>query len=359
MKILSKYSADVRSRNRQVGGYEWWYFDAMSDDQRYSIVVILYEGNPFSTRYNQRLLDGQEPQPEEHPAISISIYDYDTPIYYSFTEFEADDCCFSEDSPAVRVGSHTMSSTAQDGRIRYTLELDEQLPNGEGIQAELGFESEQSGIFAESDEQGKGHCWNLIQPRAAVTGNIILLSDGQKKNEIAFQGTGYHDHNTGQEPMRDEFTDWYWGRFHFDYGTLVYYVMNRQQTQQHNAWLISADNSSLLRSFENIDLADRGFTLFGLKTARKVGLRTNQVEAQVQQSGLIDNGPFYQRYRSEAFLRVPSEGVIESTKGISEYIHPNRIYARMFWPFVDMRIRYQAEGTHWVQRSKMLYRWTW
>jgi len=73
----------------------------------------------------------------------------------------------------------------------------------------------------------------------------------------------------------------------------------------------------------------------------------------------LDNGPFYRRYSSDAFLRIKHRGLVESKSGITEYIYPSRIYSRIFWPFVDMRIRYAAENPHWIQRSKTLYRWTW
>ncbi|MDZ7682097.1 MAG: hypothetical protein U5J63_10410 [Fodinibius sp.] len=123
------------------GGYEWWYFDAISADDRYSVVIILYEGNPFSTRYNKGLLDGEAPLPDEHPAISISIYEHNDPIYYSFTEFDAADCFFGEEEPSVTVGPHEMKSNLEAGHLRHTLQLDEQLPSGDGLQAELNFES--------------------------------------------------------------------------------------------------------------------------------------------------------------------------------------------------------------------------
>lgn len=360
MRIRSNLQDDVRSSSHQPGGYEWWYFDAISEDGKYSFVIIFYEGNPFSTRYNARILEGEEPMPTAFPAISISVYEEQEPIYYSFTEFEPADCDFSEHKPALSIGPHTMRGKVEDERLSYRINLDERLPNGDALKAELFFESSESkNLFRAEDEGASGHLWNLVQPRAAVSGNLRVQAKHEQPVTIQFEGRGYHDHNTGKEPMRDEFTDWYWGRFHFDVGTLVYYVMNRQQAEQHRAWLIGSDNGQIIERFQEIDLVDKGLTLFGLKTARKIGIRSGQAEVQIQQRTLLDNGPFYQRYLSDAYLQIPDQEVVESAKGITEYIHPDRIYARIFWPFVDMRIRYKAEKPHWVQRSKMLYRWTW
>ena len=360
MKILSDSTKDVRNSSHQSGGYEWWYFDGISDDGKYRFVVIFYEGNPFSTRYIKALEDeDKNPMPQEYPALSISVYEGATPIYYSFTEFDPADCDFNENRPEVKIGPHRMSSQIGDQMV-YQLDLKEELPNGDGLDGSLTFNSlnNQDSFFVDN-QNNAGHCWNLVQPRADVSGEIRLFSDRNFTKEIGFKGSGYHDHNRGEQPMKDEFIDWYWGRFHFDYATLVFYVLNRKDTEQHRAWLISNDNSEILESFDEIDLADNGLSIFGLHSARKIGFKSNLAEVTIQQSELLDNGPFYQRFQSRAFLRIAEEDVLESTQGISEYIRPQRIHTRIFWPFVNMRIRYKPEGSHWVQRSKVLYRWTW
>lgn len=361
MKILSNPKKDVRSSTHHSGGYEWWYFDGISDDGKHSFVVIFYEGNPFSTRYVKALEDNvRSPMPHEYPAVSISIYENSSPIYYSFTEFEPVDCEFSEEQPNVKIGLHRMSSKIND-QLTYKLDLEEKLPSGDELKALLTFESQgnQDSLFSNKQDTSAGHLWNLIQPRAEVEGAIHLKSYDEISREIDFKGSGYHDHNRGEEPMKNEFTDWYWGRFHFEYATLVYYVMNRQHSEQYQGWLISKGNSEIFETFDEIDVTDKGLSIFGLNSARKIGLRSNRAEVTVQQSELLDNGPFYQRFHSDAFLRIAEEGVVESRAGISEYIRPNRINTRIFWPFVNMRIHYKREGPHWVQRSKTLYRWTW
>ena len=361
MNILSDPKKDVRSNNHYSGGYEWWYFDGISEDGRYSFVVIFYEGNPFSTRYNALLMQNEGALPSEYPAISISIYEDEEPIYYSFTEFDEDDCTFSETQPLAVIGDHKMEGRFGDKKLIYSFRLKEKLPSGDAIDAKIKFSSNRtrSSIFSPTDQGPGGHKWNLVQPRAEVSADIQISAKDESRRQLLFEGSGYHDHNTGQEPMRNEFTDWYWGRFHFDYATLVYYVMNRRPEKQHRAWLISRDNGEILQEFDAVSMVDEGLSLFGLKSARKIGIRTSKIEAQVQQSKLLDNGPFYQRFKSDGFLRIPEKNLVNSTVGITEYIRPARIQNRLFWPLLNMRIRYKEERPHWVQKSKKLYRWTW
>lgn len=366
MKIISNHTEDTRTVPHYSGGYEWWYFDGISDDGKYSFVIIFYEGNPFSLRYIQALNWEEESAPSEYPAISIAVYEDSQPVYYSFTEFEKENCVFKEDQIFVEIGPHQMEGTVRGDKLEYTLQLQEQLPSGDKIEVELRFEGKITGqLFGENGKKDKqnriSHQWNLVLPRASVAGHITL-STGNKKSllhTIEFNGTGYHDHNTGREPMRNSFEDWYWGRFHFNYATLVYYIMNREEQQQYEAWLIDRQNNQVLTTFDEINLYDQSFSLFGLLTAHKLMFRSKGIEVQVQQSDKQDNGPFYQRFGSQAYLNIPDEEILESQKGISEYIQPSRIYCRLFWPLIRMRIRQASGKPHWVQRSKRLYRWTW
>lgn len=361
MKILSDPREDVRHWPKPSGGYEWWYFDGISYDGKYSFVVIFYEGNPFSTRYNRLLADGKKPSPSEFPAVSISIYEEGDPIYYSFTEFEKKHAFFDKNRPLVNIGSHKLKGSFGDDQLKYELNLEEELPSGDGIEATFEFQnpSPEADLFKGDHPDNGDHEWNLVQPRAEVRAEIRITARQEEPRHFSFEGNGYHDHNTGKEPLRDEFRDWYWGRFHFDYGTLVYYTMNCPEAYQYRAWLFEKDNGALIQCFDQIDFSDKGLSLFGLKPARKIGFRSPGMEIQVQQSRLLDNGPFYQRYQGDAFLQIPGKDIVESTAGISEYIRPDRIHSRIFWPLLNMRIRNKAEAPHWVQRSKILYRWTW
>ncbi|TYP95494.1 hydroxyneurosporene synthase [Fodinibius salinus] len=362
MNIFSDFRKDAARSMDTTGGYEWWYFDAVSADDQFSFVIIFYRGNPFSRRYISQLnSDSVNARPSKFPAISISVYEDGDPIYYSFTEFEASDCSFDEERPFVEVGPHRMEIQNTSGLLKYHLTLEETLASGDQIEASLTFKSSLpvDSLFKNCDERSGEHLWNLVQPRAEVEGSFHITGPTVEAREIGFKGRGYHDHNTGYEPMHNEFEDWYWGRFHFSHATLVYYLMNRESDKQHRAWLIDNNNGKVLNELDNVRLEDEGRTLFGLRTAHRIWLHSDRVSVQIQQGRLLDNGPFYQRFMSDAFLQIVDQDYIESQRGISEYICPQRIYNRFFWPFVNMRIRYMAENPHWVQQFPGLYRWTW
>lgn len=365
MNILTDYKQDKRTVKTKPGGYEWWYFDGVDTDEVYRFVIIFYEGNPFSTRYIKRVKErhrSQDSFPAEHPAVSISIYENDETIYYGFTEYEKKESEFDPSFADLRIGHHQMNSDVEDGKLIYTLNLKERLPSGDRIvgQVEIKSESTPDDLLGKYEpEIAEGHYWNLVQPRGHVEAHFKIFGRNEPPKTIKFTGLGYHDHNLGEEPMRNEYLNWYWGRFHFDTGTLVYYLMDRKDKSQKKAWLISPDNQQVLQVFENISLEDFGRNVFGLKSARRILLSNENAQITIQQTTPIDNGPFYQRFDSDAFLNIPEKDIMEVAHGLSEYIRPDRIYWRVFWPLLNMRIRYKNESPHWVQQSKNLYRLTW
>lgn len=370
MQIISDFHKDAALLPGEPGSYEWWYFDAMDPASGYSLVVIFYRGNPFSKRYIRRIeqfeagnADKEESSPANFPAVSISVYKDGKPVFYSFTEYSERESQFSKETPSVTIGEHSLDAKIKDDKVVYKVKLQENLPSGDRIEAALSFSCKHGGMKKmqkQTTENAQGHLWNLVQPKAEVHGSLDLFLGSVKKHEVDFTGLGYHDHNMGTEPMKDEFKDWYWGRFHFRDATLVYYVMNRKDTRQYHGWLID-DKDGLgaeIEEFEDIRLQDKSFSLFGLDTSRKLVLQNENTKVVVQQSECLDNGPFYRRFMSEAFLSQKGEGIQKAT-GFSEYIYPERIYWRLLWPLVDMRIRYREKEPHWVQKSARLYRWTW
>ena len=47
-------ASDIFHTNKSRKGYEWWYFDALSDDGRDGVVIIFLDNFIFSPRYKRR-----------------------------------------------------------------------------------------------------------------------------------------------------------------------------------------------------------------------------------------------------------------------------------------------------------------
>ena len=356
MQILSDTNLDIRSSKPKPGSYEWWYFDAITGDGEYTVVAIFYDGNPFSRRYIDAIESGRTDLEGQFPAISLSVYKGSSPVFYSFEEVNPDEASFSSSKPEGEVKQNRFYREFKGDKLIYNLELDQQLPNGDRLEGALSFQStaqhfEMNG--GKPSAESEKHRWNLVQPTAEVTGKLSI--SGFNAQKILFEGTGYHDHNTGEEPMRDSFKEWYWGRVHFPNHTLVYYLMNENGVMESRGWLFGPDRDvQIIRG--GIEPEDIGVNIFGLQSARKIEKKEGDAQFLIQKRDLIDDGPFYQRFHSQVMLHT--DGEIHQGRGISEYICPSRIHVKLFRPLVNMRIRYPGKD-HWVQKSPRLYRWTW
>lgn len=356
MQIISDFYKDTKSKKPNPGSYEWWYFDVMSNDG-YSLVVIFYDGNPFSRRYIEKIESNCEPNASEFPAISISLYKDGLPLFYSFEEVIPEDSEFSETHPFGRIGDNLFEGYSDQKELIYKVNLNQRLETGDSLEGSLIFKSpikDNSGIIsAESESHGSIHCWNLVMENSLVECNLKLKGLSNKK--IEFSGRGYHDHNTGSEPMKDSFKEWYWGRYHIGSTTLVYYLMSVNGGWVKKAWFI--DEYGMVKNpDQKIEMSNNDFNFFGLVSARTFHLEGDGIQAFIQHDKVVDSGPFYQRFNGKVFLN--RGGKPEQAMGISEYIYPSRIYSRIFWPLVNMRIKYPGKS-HWVQRNSRLYRFTW
>lgn len=354
MNITTDFEHSTPSSNLSEGGYEWWYFDGQSKDEEFHFVIIFYKSNPFSTRYIKDLSKGMGDV--LHPAISVSVYHKSKPVYYSFLEFGESDYSWDKQELELKIGGNKFNYRPKENVLLINMHLDQELASGHSICGTLKGEGSWSNPKLIQSQSPDRHSWNLLLPH--MNWEVDVSINGKRgAQDLKFEGVGYHDHNTGQEPMKESFRDWYWGRYHFEDFTLVYYLMQKHQEEQMEAWLIDQKNKAVLEYFTESKLSYFGRNVFGLNSARKIDLKNNQVDVNIQYRNKIDDGPFYQRFVGDSIIRY--NGQVYAAQGISEYIYPDNIYNKAFWPLVHMRLRYMEQKPHWVQKSPLMYPWTW
>ncbi len=371
MKITSDLKFDLPADKTEPGSYEWWYFDAADASDEWHFVGIFYDGCPFSPRYNKAWEAGDpEALPWKHPAITLSLYHKGKLVFYSMSEYQPDEVVISDDENIgtflrISIGKNELFLTKRGHELHHELRLNEALPSGDTLQGTLFFVADVPprdlfGSLPRTDDFNSeaGHGWNLTQPRARVECDLRLTDALQGERLIQWKGTGYHDHNLGREPMKQEFEDWYWGRLHFPKHTLVYYLMNAGGELSYKGWLLDTDNQ-LVTAFDGGSLSNFAGNAFLLRSARTIELTAaDGTKVMLQHSRTIDSGPFYYRFLTDGLLNLETENSAEKATGISEYIRPARIHNSLYWPLVNMRYRY-SQKPHWVQRSPTFYRWTW
>ncbi|SMO39100.1 hypothetical protein [Gracilimonas mengyeensis] len=357
MNISTDFAHLKPDANKTHDGYEWWYVDGLSKDGQYGFVIIFYHENPFSTQKIKKLeTDERELTGSEHPAVSVSVYKNSETIYYSFLEYSARDFDWQEQSLCLKLGKDELRYKLEENEVELELILNQKLASGHSINGAISAKAVRPSSELIKSKSSDLHRWNLLLPSLDFEASFLV--DGKEgREELAFGGKGYHDHNTGNEPMKESFRDWYWGRYHFEGLTLVYYLMQKHDGEQFEAWLIDEKNQSVLQRFDEVKLEYFTLNTFGLRSARKIELNSGEVSVNIQSKDKIDDGPFYQRFLGNGVLRY--NGQVYGAHGISEYIYPKNIYNKLFWPLVHMRLRQVHQKPHWVQKSALMYPWTW
>ncbi len=316
------------------GAYEWWYFDAHSEDGQWALVCIWFLGNPFSPYYAQAAR-GRAGDPFAANALFFALYKNGQLHAYHFTQFEAGVSA----SDALCFGPNTLSLT--NGLWQMTL-ADENA-NGRTLEALLTFTAPPlHAAPLQSDAFSDTHSWLPAAPFCRVSGQITLREAHNPGAEtIMFEGTGYHDHNWGRLPFEDTIRDWYWARAALgdtqSGGTraaVLYHVRPRGRGAALTHLLLFEDGH--LRRHETgcrVTLSRRVLSGLGTVYATRLTAEAEGLRAEFVLEGRLDSAPFYVRAPCRATVR--SGETEETGRGMAEYLRPRM----MGWPLVASAMR--------------------
>ena len=312
------------------GAYEWWYFDALSDDGQWAMACIWFLGNPFSPFYRLAAL-GQGTNPMEHNAVFFALYRQGRLHAYHFTRFPASQIEVTGSVPGtLQFGPNRLTLGGADG---CKLTLVDENANRRVLEANLTF------AFSPLRAQGVGddgaaetHFWLPSAPACRVSGRITLReAQNFGAEEIRFTGHGYHDHNWGRLPFSKDIRDWYWARAGLgqERATLLYHVRARGN-KEPISHLLLFDGGRLTRhdAGARVSLSRPAVNGFGTVYATQIVAESGDVRACFRLRSRLDSAPFYLRTLCEA--TVTQGGKTETGTGMGEYLRP-RV---MSWPLV-------------------------
>ncbi len=178
-------------------GYRWWYLDAVSDDGRYGVVIILFVGSVFSPYYYRARQRGTG-DPEAYCAINVALYGPGG--RWAMTERQA--ASVQRSGREFRVGP---SSVSWDGRqLSYRLR-ERCTPFGQALRGEIiALPGAACDLAVDLDGNGR-HLWTPWSPHARV--QVRLDAPGWN-----WDGPAYLDANFGGEPLEQAFHSWDWSR---------------------------------------------------------------------------------------------------------------------------------------------------
>jgi hypothetical protein len=335
------------------GAYEWWYFDALSDDGRYSIVAIFFLGSPM-TPYYKAVVDGKRPDPMDWCGVFFTLHEKVGTRWkeraYSYNLYREGE--FHADRPEVTVGGSRMT---YDGVGTWTVSINERGLWGGSVKANLRFTKKGMPLVLSSpgkDENKSRHTWVCVAPSCRVVGSI---------GDTSFEADGYHDHNFGLLPF-DEVETWYWVYAPLDCSDgksrlcLLYYLPDTMVIGDGVLLLLDEEGNMLSRPDQaRITPASSHRGRYGFDYCRDLEWKNENRDPDRQFSGTVSletskgtfaEGSFYVRLPVIVSAKELSQGeTIWSGcgEGMGEVFRPSRlcgpIASRAMWSRIRRRKR--------------------
>ncbi len=360
-RILSSISDDVWHGARSPQSYEWWYFDAVSDDGRDLLVIIFLANFVFSPRYNRNANELRNETRHTHeapfaPALAVTWYRDGRVLLRSLGEHTASDFAASADVPACRIGMSNFRFEPAANGGNYRVELNTTLRGGRTLAAALDWRIAEGDLpgasrTAHTDAEayphapGAAHEWNMVAPRCDVSGKLTITESRGAGRTHEFRGTGYHDHNRDDRFLPATIADWQWGRAHFKSATAVFYRFRERHAAPATRLLIIPRDSNDMAIY---NARCRATSLrrhhFGLRYPRRLEFTTAEsspdhaVTLAILQERIVDGSFFYLRMTGRAALDRRDGSEPEEALLISERLAPHALRWRWLDWLIDMRI---------------------
>ena len=353
--FTSSIAADVWHPKTNTKAFEWWYFDALSEDGRDAVVIIFLDNFIFSPRYNSTNRSRgkfagrwkkEASCPACVPAIAFTYYRDGKPKYRAINEFSPGDFSAGMDKPSCRLGDNFFRLESAPYGSGYILSINALLRKNRRLEAHFEWLSIESDFLPDKPvNTANAHIWNLAVSRADVTGKISV-SDAAKKDidVVHFRGTGYHDHNFDNRWLPETVSDWQWGRAHFADSTAVFYRYKEIGEKTPTTKLFTINDGELRDRDSTYKEQKPARDKFGLKYPRRLLFETeDDARLRVEQAQVIDSSFFYLRFLSEMTLTL-HDGKPRRAVGITEYLKPKTL---MYWWLdwlTNMRIGRNGKG---------------
>ena len=337
----SSVQADVWHAQKDCKSYEWWYFDALSDDGSEGVVIVFLDNFIYSPRYNSKgsSAAGPDERQRRFPAVSFTYFRDGKAIYRAVNEYPERQFSASRDVPECRIGDSSFKWQSASYGSGYLVTINASLVGGKWIEAEFEWLSIESDFMPNSFSYcDSAHCWNMVAPRSDVTGKVIVSDKrGKEVDTLHFRGTGYHDHNLDNRWLAKTVRDWHWGRAHFSDSTAVFYRYCENDDLTPSTKLLVVKNGELTERTVEYEEQNYVRDKFGIRYPTRLRMISeDNVRLLSKPVKVLDSSFYYLRFLSEITLTL-RDGVARETLGITEYLAPKTLKYRWLNWISDIR----------------------
>jgi hypothetical protein len=316
LNVSSSVADDVWHRSPETAAYEWWYFDALSSGGKDVVIIKFADNSIDSPRYG---VVGDNTV----PAVSFTYIHEGKTICSFVNEYNSTDFSADETAAACKIASSDFSFEKADYGSGYRLQISGKLANGRSVEARFEWLLIESDIFNGQSSQNTGHSWNIVSPRADVTGQITVQGRNSSRPEIyKFRGSGYHDHNRDDRNFLEHVSSWVRGRVHYADSTAIFCRYAEFGSDDEDARLfVLRDGETRTRKVAfDVQEFERG--RFGTSYPSRIRLVTDDnIRLRIKPEKIVDSSRFCQRFSSEMTLTL-RDGIPRKANGLVEFISP-------------------------------------
>lgn len=337
LAFASSLGGEIYRESVAPKAYQWWYFDALSDDGREALVITFYDNFVFSPRYNSSNIK------TKIPSVGFYFYRDGKPVHRVINEFNETDFQTHRAKPSISIRDNHFKFDSAPYGSGFMVEVNAELAHKtleirlEWLLIESNFQP------AQTPPHPALHFWNLASPRADVTGHIKVLDrKGKTLENTHFRGTGCHLHQSDHRCFTETIESLQWGRAHFADATAVFFRLREVGKVDYTTKLFVVRNGELRQ--READFEEQNFSrqLFSIKYPNRLRLVTNDnLRLKIKQTDLLDSSLFNLRFLSEMTL-ILRDGKPRKTLGITEHLAPKALKYRWLDWLTNLRINRQA-----------------
>jgi carotenoid 1,2-hydratase len=320
LNVTSSVAEDVWHRSPEPAAYEWWYFDALSSGGKDAVIIKFADNSIDSPRYG---VVADNSVNRHVPAVSFT-YIHDGRTTCSFVnEFASADFAADKTAAACTIAESRFSFEKAEYGTGYRIEIHGKSANGKTIEASFEWLLIESDILAGETPNHNGHCWNIISPRADVTGQITVHGRNHSRPETyKFRGSGYHDHNRDDRNFLEHVSRWVRGRVHYADSTAIFCSYGEFGSDVEDSRLLIVRDGQTRERKVSFDVQEWERGRFGTSYPSRIRLVTDEnIRLRIKPETVIDSSRFCQRFFSEMTLTL-RDGIPRKANGIVEFISP-------------------------------------
>lgn len=338
MNIVKNDKEFIWNKISTPGSYEWWYFDCISDNYDYSLVVIIYSGFPFSPEYLKNINRGKSQCSFDYPGLSVCLYKRNKRVINIHRTMES--IKIIKNGIAVNNPGQVILEYQQDGSSKVFIETTT-LYRGINVKCNLKFSPVRNLISAipQINSENRDHFWKPSSPKGYLEADLEIIKNNNVTKKIEIKGMGYSDQNWGFMPIYHKISDWNWGRFHSEKINGIFFDIEYAEDydKRFSKLILFNSNDELVFTGDASFVYKKQKNYFNLNYGSEIFIKNNKVSIITKCKDKVDNGPFYIRFISD--FEINFEREIIRTKGFTEYISPQRLKNKLLYPFISLKLK--------------------